>query len=263
VDVDSVADEVYSLPLSEFVSARREWTRKARADGDRELAEAIGKLRKPTVAAWLLNQLARQHPDQVQDLIRLGGRLRAAQNHPKSGQMGALSRQRHELVQALVEQTRAVGRDRGQAVSQAVTGDLEQGFAAVLADPDAAAAVRAGRLATAPHLQAGGWPTTDTENLTRADSPPRRTPDRRLTQARADADDAEQEEANARTALDDAQHHQDQAQAAVRELRARLADAEDAERDAGHALQHAQRARDRAERRVQATRHRLSDIESA
>jgi chromosome segregation ATPase len=144
-----------------------------------------------------------------------------------------------------------------------VAGELEQGFAAVLADPDAAAAVRAGRLATAPHLQAGGWPTTDIEDLTRADSPPRRAPDRRLAQARADADDAEQEEADARTVLDDAQHQQDRAQAAVRELRARLADAENAENDAGHALRHARGAHDRAERRVQATQRRLSDIESA
>ncbi len=46
-NLSDVADELYGLPPDEFIAwdARR---KAARTDGDRELAQAIGKLRTPT-----------------------------------------------------------------------------------------------------------------------------------------------------------------------------------------------------------------------
>ena len=73
------ADDLYGLPLDEFTSGRNELERRLRRDGDREQAEAVKSLRKPTVAAWALNQLARRRRADVERLVAAGERLRGAQ----------------------------------------------------------------------------------------------------------------------------------------------------------------------------------------
>ncbi len=45
------ADELYALPPGDFRAARDERADEARAAGDKELAAAIRKLRRPTVSA--------------------------------------------------------------------------------------------------------------------------------------------------------------------------------------------------------------------
>src|SRR4029450_10780087 len=74
-----VADELYAPPPPEFRTARDEQARQARAAGDADLAEAIKKLRRPTVSAWLVNLLIREAPGQVRELLELGESLREAQ----------------------------------------------------------------------------------------------------------------------------------------------------------------------------------------
>ena len=50
MDLDEVADGLYALPPGEFVGARTEAARRARAAGDRALAGRIGALGKPSTA---------------------------------------------------------------------------------------------------------------------------------------------------------------------------------------------------------------------
>ena len=75
------------------------------------IAAAIGKLRKPTSAAWVANLLARERSGEVHDLIELGAALSAAHASLDGATLQALSRQRHQVVHALVQQARALGRD--------------------------------------------------------------------------------------------------------------------------------------------------------
>ena len=65
MDLDSVADELYGLPLDEFTTTRNEHAKQARDAGDRELADQIRAMSKPTQAAWLVNQLVRRHAEEV------------------------------------------------------------------------------------------------------------------------------------------------------------------------------------------------------
>ncbi len=58
VDLDTVGTELYGLRPTEFTAARDAQAAAARRGGDRELAAAIKKLRRPTPAAWLVNLLA-------------------------------------------------------------------------------------------------------------------------------------------------------------------------------------------------------------
>ena len=51
----------------------------------RPLAAEVAKLRRPTPAAWAVNQLARRHRAEVEELVRLGEVLRAAQDEALAG----------------------------------------------------------------------------------------------------------------------------------------------------------------------------------
>lgn len=69
---DERVDRLYALPLDEFTAARNAVAKELRTEGDRESAEAVKALKKPSVEAWTVNQLARQHGDEVARLVELG-----------------------------------------------------------------------------------------------------------------------------------------------------------------------------------------------
>ena len=50
-------DELYGLPFDEFVPARNALTRELRKAGKRDEAAEVSALRKPSVAAWAVDQL--------------------------------------------------------------------------------------------------------------------------------------------------------------------------------------------------------------
>jgi hypothetical protein len=79
VDLDAVADELYGLTPGEFTTARQARAADARQTGDRDLAAAIGKLRRPTTGAWLVNLLRRERTDELMALLNLGEVTRQAQ----------------------------------------------------------------------------------------------------------------------------------------------------------------------------------------
>src|SRR4051812_17139068 len=55
-------DELYTVDPSEFVARRNALAKELRAAGDRDAAAEVSKLRRPTVVAAALNQLARRNP---------------------------------------------------------------------------------------------------------------------------------------------------------------------------------------------------------
>jgi hypothetical protein len=71
--------ELYRGPLDEFVDARNRLARRLRAEGDREAAAAVAGLRKPSLGAWVVDQLAAQAPDLVRDLLAAAADAREAQ----------------------------------------------------------------------------------------------------------------------------------------------------------------------------------------
>ena len=52
--------ELFALPLNEFTPARNERAKELAADGDKAAADAVRALRKPSVPAWAVNQVARR-----------------------------------------------------------------------------------------------------------------------------------------------------------------------------------------------------------
>ncbi|WP_219414314.1 hypothetical protein [Pseudonocardia nigra] len=265
-DLDSVADELYSLPRDEFTAARNAAAKRAREEGERELAEQIRELRRPSTAAWLVNLLAREQPDEVRALVELGDGLRAAQEQLEGDELRRLSRQRHELVHGLVQQARAIGRSAGHKASEATVRELEDTFTAAVNSSAAAQAVAGGRLTAALDPSDTGPLTTEPPS-----PPPQRRSDDRsdrderlrrdLDRARAEAADADSARDDAERGLGDAERAADEAGSALQELRSRLEEAERAEHDARRRVRTAQRDLDAADRAAREAQRRVHDLE--
>lgn len=155
--VNDVAAQLYAVEPSAFVAARTEAARAARDAGDRELAAAIGKLRRPSVAAWALNLLARDDVAGLARLVALGEEMREAQRQLRGEAMQRLSRERHEVLAALKRRARKLAADAGHPLGTEAAHQVQQTLGAALVDPDAAQEVRAGRLVT-PLSYAGFGP---------------------------------------------------------------------------------------------------------
>ena len=69
-------DRLYSLPLAEFTPERDELAKRLRKEGEADAAASVKALKKPSVAAWAVNQVQRDRPDEVRELIDVTEELR-------------------------------------------------------------------------------------------------------------------------------------------------------------------------------------------
>jgi hypothetical protein len=92
------------------VRARQDLVKAYRSAGDRGSAERVKLARKPTRAAWTVNQLARQEKAGVRSLLNAGKRLRAAQQKALGGGSGSALRkatdEERETLRPLVDAAR-------------------------------------------------------------------------------------------------------------------------------------------------------------
>ncbi|TQM45858.1 hypothetical protein [Pseudonocardia cypriaca] len=146
VTLDDVADELYVLPPDEFIGGRDAAVAAARERGDRDLAKAIGRLRRPTKAAWLANLLARRRSAQLDGLLSLAAGLADAQRTLDGTALRQLSSKRHQLVAAMAREAGRLAQDAGDPAAESVLRELQGILDAALARPEIAEQVRSGRL---------------------------------------------------------------------------------------------------------------------
>src|SRR5689334_352781 len=99
--VAEAARSLYAVAPEEFMARRAELAQQLRADGDARAAQQVDKLRKPTVAAWIVNALALDDPSVADRLTELGDRLRTAQDRLDAAALRDLSTERRNLVAEL------------------------------------------------------------------------------------------------------------------------------------------------------------------
>jgi hypothetical protein len=145
-DLLDLADELYGLAPGEFTPAR---DAKAKELKGSDLSAEVKKLRKPSVAAWVVNQLVRHETEQVEQVLAMGEALRAAQAGLKGEELRALTRQRRQLTAAVTTRARSVAAELGVKVTQAVADQVEATLTAAMVDEDCARAVRSGLLVAA------------------------------------------------------------------------------------------------------------------
>jgi hypothetical protein len=125
---DAEAERLYGLPLDEFTAARDERARELRRDGQREKAAEVAALRKPVVAAWVVNMLARDERADVRELVRAAEAIRTG----KAGAEAAFREALDRLTAAARRLLEAEGRS-ADATLQQVAGTLR---AAAASEPD-------------------------------------------------------------------------------------------------------------------------------
>ena len=172
LDLDGAVGELYGLPPEDFLAARRTLAAQAKADKETGLAKAIESIRKPTAAAWAINQLVRARPADIDRLVELAAGLHDAQEKMDGAAMKSLARERTTPIDELVRATAEVARDAGGALSMPVANQVRETFVAALATTAAAEAVGSGQLTRA--LSYAGFGDVDLSEATAAPAPARR-----------------------------------------------------------------------------------------
>ena len=119
--LDTEIQRLYGLPFGEFTAARNNLAKQLKKDGDKDAAEEVASLPKPTVSAWAVNHLFTTHSDDMEELLASGERARKALRSILSGgDPGALREAiqeardlandlRDRAVEAVAEETRKPG----------------------------------------------------------------------------------------------------------------------------------------------------------
>lgn len=144
--------DLYGLPLERFVAERAALTKALRKAGSREQATEVASLRKPSVAAWAVNQLVRAHGREIAALFAAGDGLEHAQSELLTGRgdpgalRAAVERERG-AVGELTELARGLLSSDGHQLTQTTLERVSESLHAVALDPDARDQVRDGCLA--------------------------------------------------------------------------------------------------------------------
>jgi len=145
--VSDPIDPLYALPVREFTAARDRLAATLAASKERDRAREVKALRRPTVAAWVVNQLARRHRPLIERLIDAGEALRRVQQGvvrgSGAGDLRDASKRRQEVLAQLHRLAGSILAESGAA------GDLDDILATLEAasvDPRAAEVVTTGRL---------------------------------------------------------------------------------------------------------------------
>jgi len=262
-------DALYALSLDGFTAARDELAGRLRREGEADAGAEVKRLRKPTVAAWPLNQLRRTDPARSDELVEAGRRLRGGQEGLLAG--GG----REPLQRAVADERRLVGElarhaerelvAAGRPVSGAVQEKLRATLHAVASDPEAREALAAGRLVR-DHEASGLGPLAEGAVSTRdgrAGRPEKKSPakadaalerktrrlEERRGRARAHQRDLDEQRADAARSLSEARREAARAATALER-------AEKAEQRAGRSAAEAADAVGELERELaQAVRH--------
>jgi hypothetical protein len=143
--------DLYGLPLERFTAERTALAKRLRQEGERDQASEVSKLRKPSVAAWAVNQLVRTQKRGVDELFQAGDALARAQasvlahRGDRSSLRDAMDAERSAL-DALVDRARGLLSDGGVELSAARLEQVRETLHAAALDEEARAQVRAGRL---------------------------------------------------------------------------------------------------------------------
>jgi hypothetical protein len=151
-DENADIDGLYALPAGEFVAARNSLVKQLKADKRTDEAAEVAALRKPTVVAWALNQVAREDPDAVAILIDAARGVADAQRDVMAGgDAKALRAASAAQRGAAAEVADAAVRLAGQNNADAVSATLD----AALTDDDLTGRLRDGTLTETLDAPAG------------------------------------------------------------------------------------------------------------
>jgi hypothetical protein len=247
---DDGLDRLYAAPLSEFVAVRNELARELRAEGRKEEADEVAAMKKPPVPVWVVNQLARRERRDVDLLLDIGHRLRAAQGEAdptKARQAFDSARQaEREALTRLTKAAAALLEEEQGTASQAMLDRVASTLRAAAVTEEGRELLARGRLTD--ELTTTGFDIA--AGLTPKATPPSKRKRDGVAAARAALDEAKARERDAHSRLraaekevQSARRALESAEAALDEAREEAAEAETASEAAEAELERARRGR--------------------
>ena len=148
---DRDVDRLFELPPEEFTGERDKLARRLKQDGNAPAADEVKQLRKPSIAAWTINQLAREQKVAVKSLLESAARLiRAQEMALKNGGSGdALRRAQADerrVLRELTQKAEQILERAGRSGSSTLLDKISSTLRAAAVDDAGRAALRVGRL---------------------------------------------------------------------------------------------------------------------
>ncbi|CAN7211027.1 MULTISPECIES: hypothetical protein [Microbacterium] len=233
VTFEEIVTELYCGPPGAFVSSRS--ARAAEVAPD--LGSRILAVRKPSIAAWVVNVFARERSGRLRMALQLARELREAQEDLDVAALATLGRERRLLTRKLSQDAGELAASHGERVTPSTLQAVEQTISAAFFNPAAAAAVASGRLSRAltpastqndirdavagdvPELESASEPPPADELQTRR---ARREAERAVVAAEKEQASAERELTTRDKALQELQARNDELAARAAELDAQM-----------------------------------------
>jgi hypothetical protein len=251
IDEEAELDRLYAAPREEFVKVRNELARRFREEGERAIATRIGELKKPTVSAWAVNQLARRRELDVQRLVNAGEALETAHREAISGGDASGFEQARRDEDAAVRRLLAAAEELGTA-SGATLDRIGRTLRAAAATPEGRRAVKQGRLEE--DLEPPGFDAL----AGLAGAAPRAKKERKQTERKRPQREIE----TLRQRKDEADAESERAVEEARELERRAREAEQLAKKAQRAAESARKRADTAAAKAQRLEDQLSELQS-
>ena len=143
--LEAALDELYGVEPSSFVDVRKRLAGALRSAGDPAGAKSLLAARRPTTAAWALNQLSREHPELVETFLAASHDLERAQTGELPGGRDAArdaTRAQRDALDAVSDAALSVLGERG---TDAYRGAIQATLRAAGADPTVGEELRHGR----------------------------------------------------------------------------------------------------------------------
>lgn len=254
--------DLYGLPLDRFTPERNALAKELRGEGRGEEAAGVAAMRKPSVAAWAVNQLVRTQRREVEELFEAGDALQRAQadlvaGRGQSGSLREASERERAALDALVRKARGLLSSEGRELTGTTLERVSETLHAAALDEDARAQVKDGCLQQELRhvgLGAGGVVAAPARARTapaRSGTPPKKAskPDavaERQRRERLEATKHAEAQAHraadrAARALEDAEQRRDRAAQALDEAEAKVREARERAREAAREHQRARR----------------------
>jgi hypothetical protein len=206
--------DLYGLLLDRFVAERGALAKALRGAGEKEEAARVAGLRKPSAAAWTVNQLVRTQRSDVAALFDAGDELQRVQSELLAGRGDAgtlreAARRERQAVEALAGVARGLLSSEGQEPTSTTLDRVSETLHAAALDEDTRGLVRdgclerelrqvgfgGGGLAGAPAAPSGGSGGAAKRGRAPAPKSPAKASEGKDAAARAKAERAERERA--------------------------------------------------------------------
>jgi hypothetical protein len=150
-EVEEQLDSLYREHPDAFVAARDALAKDLRAQGEREAAARVKKLRRPSQAAWLINRVSADDPDRTQRFAEAADELAEAQRRvleegADPEELRASAAREREEVDGMVEAARRVATSHSGSIGAPVLDRVTETLQAVATDGELRSRVVRGRV---------------------------------------------------------------------------------------------------------------------